>query len=77
MVCRANGVPTPRIIWKKSGSNKELASGEEFSIVHTSGSDDGTYTCTAKNDLGRDSRDITLNVQSKYSNNSLRRLLGK
>ncbi|XP_078379822.1 hemicentin-2-like isoform X2 [Oculina patagonica] len=65
MVCRANGVPTPEIIWRKSGSNKELASGEEFSIVHTSGSDDGKYTCTAKNDLGQDSREITLNVRTR------------
>ncbi|KAL9964646.1 hypothetical protein ACROYT_G028320 [Oculina patagonica] len=65
MVCRANGVPTPRIIWRKSGSYKELASGEEFSIVNTSGSDDGTYTCTAKNYLGQDSREITLNVRTR------------
>ncbi|XP_078379865.1 protein turtle homolog B-like isoform X3 [Oculina patagonica] len=65
MVCRANGVPTPEIIWRKSGSNTQLASGEEFSIVHTSGSDDGTYTCTAKNDLGQDSREITLSVQTR------------
>ncbi|KAL9964639.1 hypothetical protein ACROYT_G028311 [Oculina patagonica] len=65
MVCRANGVPTPEIIWRKSGSNKQLASGEEFSIVDTSGSDDGTYTCTAKNDLGQDSREITLNVRTR------------
>ena len=67
MVCRANGVPTPKIIWKKSGNSKELAYGEQFLIVDTSGSDDGTYTCTATNDLGQDSREITLNVQSKYA----------
>ena len=67
MICRANGVPTPKIIWKKLGNSKELAYGEQFLIVDTSGSDDGTYTCTATNDLGQDSREITLNVQSKYA----------
>ena len=66
MVCRANGVPTPKIVWKKTGSNKELGSGEQFVIVKPKGSDDGTYTCTATNELGQDSREVTLNVQSKY-----------
>ena len=69
MVCRANGVPTPKIIWKKTGSGKELGYGEQFVIVRTKGSDDGTYTCTAANELGQDAREITLNVQSKYEVN--------
>ena len=68
LVCRANGVPQPRIIWTRSGSSEELAYGEQFLIVNTKGSDDGTYRCIAKNDIGQqDSVDITLNVQSKYA----------
>ena len=71
LVCRANGVPQPKIIWTRSGSSKELAYGEQFLIVNTTGSDDGTYRCIAKNDNGeQDSVDIILNVQSKYLENS-------
>ena len=68
MVCRAKGVPQPTIIWTRSGSSKELAYGEQFLIVNTKGSDDGTYLCIARNDVGQqDSIDVTLNVQSKYA----------
>ena len=65
MVCRAEGVPTPRIEWKKTSNSKIVGYGEQLQIVNTSGSDDGTYTCTAINELGSDSREVTLNVQSK------------
>ncbi|KAJ7323708.1 Hemicentin 2 [Desmophyllum pertusum] len=65
MVCRATGVPRPTITWFKTGNSKELANGEQYLIVNTTGSDDGTYTCMAKNELGQDSREITLNVQTR------------
>ena len=65
MICRANGVPQPTITWIKIGSNDVLGSGEQFTIINTSGGDDGTYTCIAKNELDEDRRDVTLNVQSK------------
>ena len=66
MSCK--GVPQPTIIWTRSGSSKELAYGEQFLIVNTKGSDDGTYLCIARNDVGQqDSIDVTLNVQSKYA----------
>ena len=66
--CRAKGVPQPRIIWTRSGSSKELGYGEQFLIVNTKGSDDGTYRCIARNDIGQqDSVDVILNVQSKYA----------
>jgi len=68
LVCRAKGVPQPRIIWTRSGSSTKLAYGEQFLIVNTKGSDDGTYSCIARNDIAqRDSVDVILNVQSKYA----------
>ena len=67
MVCRAKGVPQPRIIWTRSGSSKELAYGKQFLIVNPKGSDDNTYRCIARNNIGQqDSIDVILNVQSKY-----------
>ncbi|KAJ7323710.1 Hemicentin-1 [Desmophyllum pertusum] len=68
MVCRATGVPPPTITWFKTGNSKELAYGEQYLIVNTTGSDDGTYTCMAKNELGQDSSEITLNVQMILTN---------
>ena len=47
-----------------SGDEKIVGQGEQFTIANTSGSDDGKYTCRAKNELGSDSREVTLNVQS-------------
>ena len=65
MVCGADGVPEPDIIWVKTSSDKEIGKGEHFTIANTSESDDGTYRCTARNELGSDSKEVTLNVQSK------------
>ena len=67
MVCRAGGVPRPTITWVKAlaGNNEKIVGvGEQFTIANTSGSDDGKYTCRAKNELGSDSREVTLHVQS-------------
>ena len=65
MVCRADGVPRPTVYWVKTSNEKRVGEGEQFTIANTSGSDDGKYTCNAKNELGGDSREVTLNVQSK------------
>lgn len=70
MVCRADSVPQPTITWIKTGNSEILSHGEQFQIFNTSSRDDGTYTCIAKNYLGNDSREITLNVQSKLNNNA-------
>lgn len=67
MVCRAESVPEPTITWIKTGITSEiLAYGEQFQIVNTRSRDDGKYTCIASNYLGQDSREVILNVQSKY-----------
>ena len=66
MVCGADGVPRPTITWKKMGSGKIIGQVEEFHIMSTSENDSGGYTCTARNDLGADSRELKLRVQSKY-----------
>ena len=61
-------MPQPRIIWTRSDSGNELANGEQFLIVNTTGHNDGSYRCTARNDIGeQDSVDVILNVQSKYA----------
>ena len=65
MVCRTEGVPRPTVYWVKTSNEKRVGEGEQFTIANTSGSDDGKYTCNAKNELGGDSRQATLNVQSK------------
>ena len=65
MVCRADGVLQPTITWTKASSGKNVGSGEQFHIVNTRSSHDGAYTCTATNELGSDSKGLTLHVQSK------------
>lgn len=65
MVCWTEGVPKPKVTWKKSSNDQIVGDGEMFTIVNTTGLDDGKYTCTARNELGTDSKEVTLNVQTR------------
>ena len=65
MVCGADGVPRPTITWKKMSSGRIVGEGEEFHIVAASETDDGVCICFAQNELGDDSKGVTLQVQSK------------
>ncbi|CAH3167452.1 unnamed protein product [Pocillopora meandrina] len=65
MICRAKGVPQPTITWTKIGGDKLDCSGEQCTIRNTSGKNDGTYRCVARNELGEVSEGITLNVQTR------------
>ncbi|KAL9964644.1 hypothetical protein ACROYT_G028318 [Oculina patagonica] len=65
MACHADGVPQPTITWMKTGNSEILTRGEQLQIFNSSSGDDGTYTCIAKNYLGNDSTEITLNVQTR------------
>ena len=48
-------------------SGKIVGEGEAFHIVAASETDDGVYICFAQNELGDDSKGVTLQVQSKRS----------
>lgn len=65
MVCHADSEPQATITWRKTGNSEILAHGEQFQIFNASKQDDGRYICIARNYLGSDSREVTLNVQSK------------
>ena len=65
MLCRADGLPKPTIIWRKKGSGEVLANGEQFHLLNAQSTDDGSYSCTASNYLGEDTKEVMLNVQSK------------
>ena len=67
MLCRADSVPEPTITWRKKGSSEVLTYGEQLHIVNAYSSDDSAYTCTASNYLGQDTKEVTLNVQSKLN----------
>lgn len=81
--CRATGVPTPTVTWRKDGavlmngsgiliSSPVLLSSDTvlslLSIISTDSGDDGQYTCNAKNHVGYDSLSIQLNLFSKQPN---------
>lgn len=65
MLCRADGLPKPTIIWRKKGSGEVLANGEQFHLLNAQSTDDGSYSCTSSNYLGEDTKEVMLNVQSK------------
>ena len=47
--------------------SKIVGEGEAFHIVAASETDDGVCICFAQNELGDDSKGVTLQVQSKCS----------
>lgn len=64
MLCRADGLPKPTIIWRKKGSGEVLANGEQFHLLNAQSTDDGSYSCTTSNYLGEDTKEVMLNVQT-------------
>lgn len=66
IMCEANGIPTPTVRWTKKGNDVAEYSNipgvyqivaDAASILYienATSSDDGTYTCTATNHVGRD-----------------------
>lgn len=72
--CPASGIPTPGIVWTKSGevfdpalhpNVQVLSEGRQLRITSAAISDSGTYTCTARNKAGEDSLEHQLSVFSK------------
>lgn len=67
MLCRADGLPKPHVIWRKKGSSEVLGIGEQFHVFNAQNIDNGLYSCAASNYLGEDTKEVTLNVQSKLN----------
>ncbi|OXB56883.1 hypothetical protein ASZ78_013391 [Callipepla squamata] len=66
--CIAEGVPAPRITWRKDGSvfngnNTRLLSSGSLVIISPAVDDTAVYVCSVSNDAGEDQRAIELNVQ--------------
>ncbi|XP_067026451.1 uncharacterized protein [Acropora muricata] len=65
MVCYTEGIPRPIVTWQKASNDEIVGYGEVLTIANITGSYDGKYTCTAENELGTDSKGITLHVQTR------------
>ncbi|KAM9324527.1 hemicentin-1 [Gastrophryne carolinensis] len=70
--CKATGVPTPSIIWKKGGESillnndtLTIESDGSLFLATPSGEDSGEYSCTAINAAGSASRKVQLTVYVK------------
>lgn len=64
--CIADGNPVPQVMW--IFKNQTMATGSQqntLMISKVTGNDAGEYTCTAENDLGFDTRTVSLKVESK------------
>uniref|UniRef100_A0A8C9R6U4 Hemicentin-1 n=1 Tax=Scleropages formosus TaxID=113540 RepID=A0A8C9R6U4_SCLFO len=69
--CFADGVPQPLISWEKEGIPLRNAVGKhtilpsgDLIIESSQHEDSGSYTCSATNNLGEDSRTVTLSVHT-------------
>ncbi|XP_034035488.1 hemicentin-1 [Thalassophryne amazonica] len=71
LVCVSEGVPQPSVSWEKDGNPINESTGEydilpsgELFIDFVQPVDAGSYTCIATNEVGQDSRTITLSVHT-------------
>ncbi|KAI3368574.1 hypothetical protein L3Q82_025583, partial [Scortum barcoo] len=71
LVCAAEGVPQPSLSWEKDGNLLIESTGEytilpsgELIIDIAQPHDAGSYTCVATNEVGQDSRTVTLSVHT-------------
>lgn len=73
--CHVTGSQPIKLTWSKE--NKEIKTGANYkvtqmenttklTIVKTDKGDSGQYTCSASNDMGKDSCTVKLNVQGMY-----------
>ncbi|TMS03749.1 Hemicentin-2 [Larimichthys crocea] len=71
LVCRATGIPTPRLSWLKDGVTLEgsdtrhiavTPDGSTLTLLRLSPEDSGTYTCSAASPVGQESKIYTLFV---------------
>ena len=71
-VCKANGVPTPTIIWKRpNGAEKKRVVGSEnvvLRLLMQKDGDFGSYLCEADNTMGSvDKHTVQVNQISKLA----------
>jgi len=77
--CKASGIPTPSITWKRLGSdlpNGALVRNGLLTIPSAGPEDAGTYTCKAVNDEGEDSTNVLLEVIGKEMLQDLEQMPG-
>ena len=66
LTCKADGVPTPKIIWKKEGNNTILPSVDgTLTLTKLKPGDIGKYNCIAFNTEGNVSASVHLMLQCK------------
>ncbi|XP_053349183.1 cell adhesion molecule 4-like isoform X2 [Clarias gariepinus] len=64
LICTAGGNPEPEVTWSFHSQTKATGRRKTtFTIWNTTLADDGVYTCTATNELGSDTRTVSVQVQ--------------
>lgn len=64
--CIADGNPVPQVMWIfKNQTTATESEPNTLMISEVTVNDAGEYTCTAENDLGIDTRTVSLKVKSK------------
>lgn len=74
MPCKSEGSPTPKILWKKDGSNlfkterHKISQGGSLYIDKIIQDDSGRYECTAVNEYGRATASGFVTILTEFSN---------
>uniref|UniRef100_A0A8C8RDQ3 receptor protein-tyrosine kinase n=1 Tax=Pelusios castaneus TaxID=367368 RepID=A0A8C8RDQ3_9SAUR len=74
--CRANGTPTPHIVWRKNGYPISPASGISMEnntlvIERVKKDDEGLYECKASNEMGHDSTSAFIQIQGSEEKSNI------
>ncbi|XP_074863562.1 vascular endothelial growth factor receptor kdr-like [Carettochelys insculpta] len=74
--CKANGIPTPHIAWRKNGYPISPASGISMEnntlvIERVKKDDEGFYECMASNEMGHDSTSAFIKIQGSEEKSNI------
>lgn len=61
-MCKADGIPKPKITWTKDRSSVEHI-GEYYRIKNVQAKDKGVYSCSATNLVNSDTKSVRISVK--------------
>lgn len=70
MTCSSDGLPAPKILWRRQLNNGELqflSENTTLTLISTKMEDSGIYVCEGINQAGKSRKEVELTIQGEQS----------